>query len=169
MKEYPNKWTNDSFEEMSWHDNRVRGIAFHNPHDLYVFDVSFDLDYILEWICNGSFYQFVVAPAMLTFHSANNVRFDMTMNYKQDLDINRVERVELTTASERDAGYRRWRFEIYFHGQVSPVSLEATGYTQILRAAPRLQDGQALNDDNYEVDMPAGGDSAQRLRRNVQR
>jgi len=157
MKEYPNKWTNANFEEMSWHDNLIRGISFHNPQDMYVFDISFDLDYILEWVCNGGFYQFIVAPATLTFHTANKVRFDMMMSYKQDLDINRVERVELTTAPERDAGYRRWRFEIYFHGQVSPFSLEATGYTQILRAAPRLQDGQVLNDDKCEVE-PDGGE-----------
>jgi len=149
-KEYATRWTNDDFAEMSWHDVRIRGIGFHNPQDPQVFDVSFEIDYILEWICNGTFYQFVVAPATLTFHSANKIHLDMVMGYKEDLNIDRIERVELTTASENAVGYRRWLFEIHLHDQVTPISLEATGYTQSLRGAPRLQDGQSPDDDSTE-------------------
>jgi hypothetical protein len=147
MKEYSKQWANADFENMCWHDNHIHGIRIRNPKEGYDFDIVFDLDYILEWITVGSFFQFVVAPATLTFHGAHKVRFDVTLNFKQSLDIERVDRDEITNDAERKAGYRKWLFQIHFHDQTNPISLEASGFTQVLTKAPILSDSLLLEDE----------------------
>ena len=42
-------WTEADFEKMSWHDSRVHAMAF-LPDE---FEIVFDIDYILKWICLG--------------------------------------------------------------------------------------------------------------------
>ena len=152
MKEYPKKWTNADFEGMSWHDNRVRGVRFRNPREGYDSDLIFDIDYILDWIKGGDFFQFVVAPATLTFHSAHKMHIDLVVNFKQDLDINRIDREELTTEGEKKVGYRRWLFQIHFHDQKNPIMLEATGFTQETLATPCISRHQCIEEDHNEVE-----------------
>jgi len=67
------KWTEADFDSLSWHDNRLHGIRFHNPSQGYEYGLILDIDHILEWIaCPGGTFRFVVAPATLVQTSANS-------------------------------------------------------------------------------------------------
>src|SRR3989304_4763131 len=83
MKDYPTKWTDLDFESLSWHDNVVHGIRLRNPHEGYDYDLVFDIDHILEWIETPSrFFQFIVAPATLTFRGVDKLKFNLDLGYK---------------------------------------------------------------------------------------
>jgi hypothetical protein len=148
MKDYPKRWTNDDFARMSWHDDVVHGIRIRNPDDeTYDFELVFDLDYILEWVPAGGGFDFVVAPALLVFHGVNDLKFNFNLSYKQSIQINGVDREEITTEPERKAGLRKWRFRIHLHhDQADAVTFEAMGFTQELTKDPVVPERQWLED-----------------------
>jgi len=57
-------WTDQQFNEMSWHDNHVHGLrvveGVHSAGTLVL-----DIDYIPEWLHNGQQYKFRIVPAHL--------------------------------------------------------------------------------------------------------
>jgi len=169
MKEHANKWSNDDFEDMCWHDNRVHGVKIHNPHEGYEYDIVFLIDHILEWIEMDGRFRFRVAPATLAFHGAHNAKIDVVLNYKQSLDIDRIERQDISSDAEKKAGYTRYLFSIHFHQQINGITLEACGFTQSLTRAPILMDRQSFDDtEDVEQDSllqsvvmaPTAGNSA---------
>lgn len=152
MQEHANKWSNGDFEDMCWHDNRVHGVKIHNPREGYDYDIIFMIDYILEWVKTDDRFKFWVAPATLAFHGAHNAKIDVLLNYKQSLDIDRIEREETSSDAEKKAEYTKYRFTIHFHNQISTISLEANGFSQVLTSAPILIDRQSIH-DNEEVEQ----------------
>ena len=146
MKEYPKRWTVADFDAMCWHDNTVHSIRIINPQDEDDFDLVFDLDYILEWIPVEGWFEFVVAPALLTFHGADKAKLNLTLYSKQNLEIDRIEWEDITPEPERKAGYRKWLFRIYLHFQSDPITLEAYGFTQVLTKEPVVQNSPRLED-----------------------
>ena len=69
-------WTQEQFEEMSWHDNHVHAIRIvegsYGPGQLVL-----DLDYILEWINDKEGFQFRLQPVMLTFFEVADLRISL--------------------------------------------------------------------------------------------
>ena len=66
-------WTDEQFDEMSWHDNCVHGLRIvegtHGAGELIL-----DLDYILEWIEVERSFQFRILPVILKFREVTDLR-----------------------------------------------------------------------------------------------
>ena len=160
MQEHADKRSNDDFEDMCWHDNRVHGVKIHNPREGWEYDIVFLIDHILEWIEMDERFRFWVAPATLAFHGAHNAKIDVVLTYRQHLDIDRIEREEISSGAEKKAGYTKYLFTIYFHNQINAITLEANGFTQSLTGVPILMNHQSF-DDNEEVEQIAVADRNQ--------
>jgi hypothetical protein len=135
-EQYPKEWTDAHFDTMSWHDCTIHGISLRNPHDGYDYDLVFDLDYILEWLCpSGKAREYAVAPALLTFLNVDKLHIDVRRDYKEALEIDHVEREEITSDAQRGAGIKVWKWKITLRSlstEKSHITFEATGFKQIL-------------------------------------
>jgi hypothetical protein len=70
-------WTEADFDSMSWHDVHVHGLRIVEGQD-GAGELSFDLDYILEWLCSGDkTCRFRVAAAILTFRDVIDLRLSL--------------------------------------------------------------------------------------------
>lgn len=147
MKSYPTKWNDDDFEKMSWHDNCVHAFRIIKPVEGYDYNLVLDLDYILEWIpVNGTF-KFVVAPARLTFHSVDEVKFNFAAYFRDNIEINFWDREDITPEPERLRGLMKWRFKIAFHHeQDNALVITTRGFTQELTKQPVTIDRPWLDD-----------------------
>jgi hypothetical protein len=136
VKDYPTKWTDRDFESLSWHDNFVHGIRLRNPHEGYDYDLVLDIDHILDRIETPSrSFQFIVAPATLTFSGVNKLEVNLKLAYKEHLEIERIEREETTA----EPAARNYRWEIIMHslnGKGNKISFEAQSFTQELTKKP---------------------------------
>src|SRR3954447_15608689 len=70
------RWTQDQFDEMSWHDNHVHALRIvagqHGAGELVL-----DIDYIAEWLRNGDEFRFRLVPAALRFTDVTNLRLSL--------------------------------------------------------------------------------------------
>lgn len=132
-----------------WHDNVIYAIRF-NIGDIdkeeWRSDLVFDIDFIAEWICDpAAEHKFRVAPATLTFHNAGDLQIAISHGDSQghsalsDLSINRVTR-------ERLGGpFEMWHWTVQLNAPAGGlISFCASGYTQTLRAEPKLVSEQRL-------------------------
>ena len=145
----PTRWTEQHFEELSWHDNHVHGISFRNPEEDYSFDLIFDIDHVLEWIeIPNDGYEYIVAPATLTFHEVDKVVFDVKLAYKEDLAIDFIDRQEITTDAQRNVGDKLYRWKISLHSSQhdNVIVFESSRFTQELRREPIRSDDYRLNE-----------------------
>ncbi len=138
----------------SWHDNLIYGLridAADPDNGLWRSDLVLDIDHILEWLRleDGSF-RFRVAPATLTFHDVTDLRISVAyegsfagMNLNE-LSISEIEQ-GAPLARERPQAPLLFPWCIKLnHPPRGEISFNATGYTQTLRAAPRICDEQRL-------------------------
>ena len=135
-------WTDRQFEEMSWHDNHVHGLRVvegaHGSGELVL-----DLDYILEWSCQGEQCKFRIVPATLTFLDVTNLC--ISLDYATPtaalgpFSIQAIERGR--EARERYVA-QVWRILINWpHGE---IVFEAKGFEQRSWGEPVLSDNQWL-------------------------
>ena len=122
-------WTDEQFDEMSWHDNHVHGLELvegeHGTGELIL-----DLDYILEWqqgregAC-----EFRILPAHLTFTGVFGLR--LSLDYATPtaafgpFSIASIER-----RIESRPGYDAKLWKILINWPVGEMSFEADGYEQ---------------------------------------
>ena len=113
MKVYPAKWTDRDFDSLSWHDNRIYSMRILNPRNGYNFDLVFEIDHILEWILKeDNTFEFVVAPARLTFSMVDKLVVDFRLTYKEDWEIDEIQRIEATDDPRQDTGLSEWRIKM---------------------------------------------------------
>ncbi|MSP38146.1 MAG: hypothetical protein EXR70_06615 [Deltaproteobacteria bacterium] len=148
----PTRWTEQQFQEMLWHDNAVHGVSFRNPDEDYSFDLIFDIDHVVEWIeIPNDGYEYIVSPATLTFHDVDKVVFDVKLNYKENLEINFIDRQDISTDAQRNVGYKLYRWKISLHSQSSQhenvIVFESSGFTQELRRDPIRSDYYRLDEE----------------------
>ncbi len=136
-------WTQDDFEEMSWHDNHVHGLSLaEGEHGSGT--ISFDLDYILEWIKRDSGdIVFRLAPADLTFHEVTNLvvhlDYDKPAAALSPFSLDSIVRIE-----ERRASYTASVWKLNLNWPEGYISFEASGYVQTLRGDAVIKDQQVL-------------------------
>ena len=126
----------DDFDAYSWHDNHVHAFRIREgAHGTG--EHVLDLDYILEWLSvpEGPF-RFRVAPATLTFHGVVALR--LSLDYAilsagmTPFSIQGIEReVHLY-----DNGLSSFRWRIPINWPEGEITFIASGFTQVLRAAP---------------------------------
>ena len=142
------------FDATSWHDNIVYGIRFavgDPTRDEWHSNLVLDIDHIVEWVCgDAGGVTFRVAPATLTFRAVTDVRIAVDFgNSGHERNINELSIAAISRApvAGRTFGFNRqhyrWRIELNMP-QGGEITFGASGYTQVLRAAPVLTDDQRL-------------------------
>jgi hypothetical protein len=137
------RWTHDDFEQMSWHDNHVHG--FHVTEGQHGSgEVSFDLDYILEWLKQDSgSIGFRIAPATLTFQNVSHL--ELGLDYAKPsaalspFSIDSIERRQ----ESRDR-YIALVWQLNVNWPEGFFRFEATGFEQVLRSEPVISMQQVL-------------------------
>lgn len=128
--------TDADLDRLSWHDCLVHAIALPGEpeHELLI-----DLDYIVEWVPAlppDPCFRFRVAPATLVFARVTDLA--LTLDCPGGVSIDRIEREPRAPDPAWPAWQPAPRWTIHAHG--GRVAFLATGFTQYLRAAPRLID-----------------------------
>jgi len=136
-------WTDRDFDRLSWHDNHVHGLSV-SEGQYGSGELALDLDFILEWKSGGpDGVQFSIAPATLTFHEVTHL--ELALDYLTDsasmgpFSIAGIER-----RLEKRERYTATVWTIVINWPRGKISFEATGFSQVLRAAPILKDQQSL-------------------------
>jgi hypothetical protein len=137
------KWTEADFDQMTWHDCRVNSFALDQEGE-WQSDLVFDLDFIVEWLCGAdNSYRFRVAPAFLRFINVDNLRFDLSLKFKQSVEIYSVKKTELPTT-----GYRNYHWVIRVQNypglRENVIEFDAKGFTQELTGRIIETEGQNL-------------------------
>ena len=137
-------WTEEHFEQMSWHDNHVHALRF-TEGEHGAGDLELDIDYILEWLqgANGAF-RFRIVAATLVFHEVMFPR--ILLDYRSataafgPFTIGSIERREETR--ERYTA-RLWTIEVNW--PKGEVTFAARGFTQRSRGLPVVSDHMSLS------------------------
>ena len=142
----------------SWHDNLIYGFHLRSAdpeRGVWRSDLLLDIDHIVEWVCGADKHcQFRVAPATLAFHDVTNVKISIDFEdgcYRQninELSIAEIQRMPIDAAEERHLRpYFEWSIVLNLP-QGGEITFGASGYSQILRAEPKLVCEQRLVADD---------------------
>jgi len=137
-------WDDGDFEQMSWHDATIYGIAF-GPNE---FELSLDIDYIFKWahpLEGEEFFRFLVAPCTLVFQNVYDLRLDAAPYGGPMLEIDNISRSDPQKPKNakfigRDLEWQ-WTLECH-HGE---ISFRSVGFSQYVRKAPLLTQAQSLD------------------------
>jgi len=139
-------FTEQDFDNLSFHDNLLRGVRFGSRSDES--DLVLDIDYIAEWICSNGACEWLIAAADLTFHGvtglklsidSHDVAFQVVSVGDWILDVERSPVVPQLVHLDRP--YWRWQFTFAMDTQ---LSFGAYGFTLQLRQEPIRHDEQCL-------------------------
>ncbi|MFT3701666.1 MAG: hypothetical protein QM802_04825 [Agriterribacter sp.] len=131
-------WSNEDFDEMSWHDNYVYSLSF--PSD--DLRMSFEIDYIFEWELNpiSNLYQYWISHCWLTFLNVLNLKVDLDYKKSTGLAILEIRRVSSRPSENKKMVI--WTFVI--ETDKGNISFDATGFIQKIDKKPILSQSQKL-------------------------
>jgi len=145
-------WTQEHFDQISWHDNTLYGLHFEvgdRTRSEWHSDLVLDLDYIVEWVCEAAGrVRFRVVPAILTFHDVTDLRIGVDFGdsgCRTAINEPSIDAITRQRISDQeiclDRPYYRWRiaFNLPRGGE---IAFGASGFTQTCRAEPVLLDEQ---------------------------
>ncbi len=140
------RWTNADFDQLSWHDNHLHGFTVREGEQA-LGELALDIDFILEWLCDkdsGSC-EFRIAPATLTFHEVSDLV--VALDYVTTTAALCPASIgEITRESRADpSGYRTFNWRIDINWPAGCIRFIASGFSQILRAAPIVVPQQYLS------------------------
>ncbi len=140
-------FTNDDFEEISLHDNKIHGIQFCVDVEKFQSDIVFDIDYIVEFVC-GVECQFKIAPASLRFHNVTDL--NLLINWGDSGFQNSISgpfiielKREPVETNMRVKNYYRW--VIVCNNEKYNISLGASDFTLTLLSEPIVSGVQHLD------------------------
>ena len=143
-------WTEQDFENISWHDCHIHTIRVRNSKEGYDYDLVLNIDYILEWIHpqqGSSNFVFVVAPAMLTFKNVDKLVIDVALAFKEDLVIDRIQREEITTHSTLGLHTAQWTIHLHsLADRHNQIGFQSDGFVMALTDLPKTIDSQCLEE-----------------------
>lgn len=134
-------WTENDFEEISWHDCKVHAMIFGVNEN----EIIFDIDFIVKWLIpdqGETEYNFLVAPATLVFRNVYGISIDLATT---DFIIDEIHRAN--PIKPKNAAYIMeqveydWSIEAT-HGE---ISFKSVGFTQHLRKEAVYSMSQSLN------------------------
>jgi hypothetical protein len=140
------KWTENDFGEMSWHDCNIDAMALDQEGE-WQSDLVLSLDYIVEWLCGvDKTCRFRIAPAVLRFANVDNLRLDVSLTFKQPLEIYTIERSEIPAK-----GYKNYHWTIKLQAfpglNDNVIEFDATGFIQELTGKVIESNAQHLTGD----------------------
>jgi len=145
-------WSETDFDNLSWHDNHIHGLAVRGGEH-GVGDLVLDIDFILEWLCDsrsGSC-QFRIAPATLTFHQVSDLVIALSYAAPRaaigPASIGEIARVPHVFPN----GYSSFRWTVAVNWPSGSIDFVASGFTQTLRASPALVAEQYLSAERRQA------------------
>ncbi|MEO9022808.1 MAG: hypothetical protein ABI237_18160 [Ginsengibacter sp.] len=133
-------WTENDFEEMNWHDNKIYAISFLKEEN----QISFDIDYILEWIeqkKKKSCFKFLIVPATLVFR--NVYEFSMSLSLV-DITIDSIYRNNPTKPKNAAHIVDQIEYDWVIETTNGEIVFKSVGYKQYARQKPRLNENQSI-------------------------
>lgn len=135
-------WTDQDFEEMSWHDNYVHALRIREG-EYGSGELELDIDHITEWRTGRDGYEFHIVPATLIFLEVTHLR--VSLDYATPtaalgpFSIASIEREEIPR--ERYMA-KVWRIIINWPN--GEIEFEAAGFVQRVAGNPVLSKTQWL-------------------------
>ena len=135
-------WTDQQFEEMSWHDNHVHALRIVEG-EYGAGELTLDLDYIVEWICDADRYRFRIVPVCLRFLEVTDLR--VVLDYSTPtaalgpFSIHAIER-----RSEVRERYVAQLWKIAINWPQGEIVFEAKGFEQRGIGTPVVSEHQCL-------------------------
>jgi hypothetical protein len=138
-------WTDEDLPQMSFHDVKVHALATRiiEP-STFNYNLLFDIDYIVAWLCEGpgSTFRFAVSPATLVFEHVSNLKFEGEPRTPEELlDINSITRAVEENIPGAPLPTYRWTIE----GHDGNVSFDAAGFKLYIRRLPVVGSQQSLD------------------------
>ena len=145
-------------DDPSWHDNLIYAVKFQSADPdagKWRSNLILDIDHIVEWVrgTDGGT-QFLVAPATLVLHDVTDLQINIhfgSSGYLQTVtepSIRQILKTPIEPAPNPTAGpYFAWVIELNWP-KGGEIRFGSSGYTQALRAEPRLLDEQHLPADD---------------------
>jgi len=135
-----NIWVHDDFDQMSWHDNKIYGIAFNADS----FELSLDIDYICKWVKKADSFMFWVAPATFVFRNV----YDLNMSADSlDLTISDIIRERPMKPNNAPHIIDQLEYHWIIETTQGEITFKSVGFTQHLRENPVLIKRQHLTLD----------------------
>lgn len=147
--------SSSDFDDLCWHDNALYGLRVNvgdRERGDWRSDLVLDIDHIVAWLRDADAQiRFRVAPATLTFHDVTDLKIAIDCGDSggqialNAFSIDAIARERLR--DQRiclDRPYYRWRIALNLP-QGGAITFGASGFTQILRAEPVVQDQQQLS------------------------
>ena len=132
-------WSDSDFDQMSWHDCRLYGLKLLNE----AFEMSLDIDYILEWIPVNNMFRFSVSPCLIMFANVSDVRINLLYRKELLCFVSEIERSNKRLSPNRKVEV--WDYRIVC--DVGNISFTSTGFQQKAISTPKLMETQDLNRD----------------------
>ncbi|MEJ7738107.1 MAG: hypothetical protein WKF97_11820 [Chitinophagaceae bacterium] len=134
-------WTDDDFEQMGWHDNKMYAMAFGIENG----EIIFDIDYILKWIDpeeNENNFKFLIVPSTLVFRNV----YDLNMNsLTLDVTVESIYRDNATQPKNADYIAEQIEYNWTIETTNGEITFKSVGYKQYARQKPRLLDSQFID------------------------
>mgnify|MGYP006908414368 CR=1 FL=1 len=144
MTEPQHRWTDDQFEQMSWHDNHVHGLQIVEG-EFGAGQLIIDLDYIVEWVKdNSGGCRFRLLPVALTFQEVTFLR--ISLDYATPtaglcpFSLHDIER-----RTEQRERYEAQVWKLLVNWPAGEISFEAKGFVQQGAGEPVLSDQMYLS------------------------
>lgn len=139
-------WTQDDFEIMGWHDNRIHGIATTtNEEELWKNELLFDIDYIFKWmhpVHPDKYFTFWISPCTLVFQNVYDLHIDINTGAGIfELEIEDINLIEKLTNENSHESYYSWTIELV-NGS---MTFKSQGFQQVVKAPPKHINGQWLD------------------------
>jgi hypothetical protein len=148
-------WSDETFDEISWHDVHIHGIACIPDR----FEFCLDIDYLVEWRCPPPGHgpaQFLVAPATLVFENVSGVVIGV--NSQQGLlTISEVRRERRDALPGASVPSWQWLLKC----EEGEITFRASGFHLVLRLSPVLSDVQCLGSDRRGLPSFDGRDAVE--------
>ena len=136
-------WTDEQFDEMSWHDNCVHALRIVEGIN-GAGELIFDLDYILEWIEAEEGFRFRILPVTLKFREVTDLR--ISLDYATPtialgpFSIHAIER-----KVEQRERYAAQVWKLLINSPIGEITFESQGFEQRSVGAPQISNGQWLS------------------------
>ena len=132
------QWSQDDFDKMGWHDNRVYAMAFNGDN----YELSLDIDYICKWVKKEKSLLYWVAPATLVFRNVYDLEFSAEQLEVTILDI---EKGAPTLPENAAFIEEQEEFEWIIETTGGEITFKSVGYAQYIRQKPILIKRQCLS------------------------
>jgi hypothetical protein len=138
-------WTDSDFEAMGWHDCRFYAVTLPDEQ----FQMKLDIDYIFALDESMSEdLKFWVSPCDLIFENISQFKINVDFEDSMLLFIGDIKRTNPRLSPNKKVTI----WDYFINCDNGSVSFSATGFKQILRAAPVLSKTQDLNRKMKTVD-----------------